>query len=64
MEPEGSLPHSQESSTSPYPERDESILYPPSYILRIIAVNFTLEHATKVQKRSRCIALLYLEDTF
>ena len=34
------------------------------YILRVIAVHFTLKQATKIQKGSRCITLLYLEDTF
>jgi hypothetical protein len=29
MEPEGSLPHSQEPSTGPYPESDESSPYHP-----------------------------------
>jgi len=60
MKPEGSLPHSQELANYTYPETDQSIPYPPSYILRIIVVNCTLEQTTKVQKENRCIALLYL----
>jgi hypothetical protein len=31
MEPEGSLPGSQEPSTGPYPEPDKSSPYYPSY---------------------------------
>jgi hypothetical protein len=30
MEPEGSLPYSQESATGPYPELDESSPYLPT----------------------------------
>jgi hypothetical protein len=33
MQPEGSLPHSQESSTGPYPEPDQSSSYHPILIL-------------------------------
>jgi hypothetical protein len=29
MEPEGSLPHLQVPATCPYPEPDQSSLYPP-----------------------------------
>jgi hypothetical protein len=35
MEPEGSLPHSQEPATCPYPEPYQSSLCPPSHFLRI-----------------------------
>jgi hypothetical protein len=35
MEPEGSLPHSQQPSTCPYPEPDQSSPCPPSYCLKI-----------------------------
>jgi len=31
MEPEGSLPHSQEPATCPYPELDQSSPCPPSH---------------------------------
>jgi len=31
MEPEGSLPHTQEPATRPYPEPDQSSLYPPHH---------------------------------
>jgi hypothetical protein len=34
MEPEGSLPYSQEPSTGPYPEPDQSSPYHP--ILRVL----------------------------
>jgi len=35
MEPEGSLPHSQEPATCPYPETDQSSHALPSYFLKI-----------------------------
>jgi hypothetical protein len=35
MESEGSLPCSQQSATGPYPEPDESNLYPLSYLFTI-----------------------------
>ena len=35
MEPEGSLPRSQEPATHPYPEPDRSSAYPPSQISNI-----------------------------
>jgi hypothetical protein len=35
MEPEGSLPHSQQPATSPYPEPYQSSPYPPSHFLKI-----------------------------
>jgi hypothetical protein len=35
MEPEGSLPHSQEPATCPYPEPDQSSQCPPSHFLTI-----------------------------
>jgi hypothetical protein len=55
MEPEGSLPHSQELSTCPYPEpdkssphhpilslQDPSYYYPPTYALVFVVVSFPL----------------------
>jgi hypothetical protein len=38
MEPEGSLPCSQESSTGPYPEPDQSSPYTPSFLSKIILI--------------------------
>ena len=35
MEPEGSLPHTQVSTTCPCPELDQSSPYPPSHFLKI-----------------------------
>ena len=35
MEPEGSLPHSQQPATCPYPEPDKSSPCPPSHYLKI-----------------------------
>jgi hypothetical protein len=35
MEPEDSLPHSQQPATSPYPEPDRSSPCPPSHFLKI-----------------------------
>ena len=35
MEPEGSLPHSQEPATSPYPETDQPSPCPPSHFSKI-----------------------------
>jgi hypothetical protein len=35
MEPEGSLPHSQEPANCPYPEPDQSSPCPPSHFLKI-----------------------------
>jgi hypothetical protein len=45
MEPEDSLPHSQELSTCPYPDPGQSsphhpILYPPTYVLSFLVVSF------------------------
>jgi hypothetical protein len=35
MEPECSLPHSQQPATCPYPEPDQSSPCPPSHFLKI-----------------------------
>jgi hypothetical protein len=35
MEPEGSLPYTQETSTCPYPEPDQSSLRPPPHFSEI-----------------------------
>jgi hypothetical protein len=35
MEPEGSLPHSQEPATCPYPEPYQSSPWPPSHFLKV-----------------------------
>ena len=35
MEPEGSLPHSQEPATCPCPEPDQSILRPPTNLFKM-----------------------------
>jgi hypothetical protein len=35
MEPRGSLPHSQEPATCPYPEPAQSHPWPPSHVLKI-----------------------------
>ena len=42
MEPEGSLPHSQEPATCPYPEPARSIPYPPKYHFLKIHLNIIL----------------------
>jgi hypothetical protein len=35
MEPEGSLPHSQQPATSPYPDLDRSTPCPPALVSKI-----------------------------
>jgi hypothetical protein len=42
MEPEGSLPSSQQPATGPYPERGESTSYLPTIFLSKIRFNITL----------------------
>jgi hypothetical protein len=41
MEPEGSLPHSQQPATCPYPEPDQSIPNTGSYLLKIHSIIIT-----------------------
>jgi hypothetical protein len=41
MEPVGSLPCSQEPSTGPYPDPDQSNLYHPSHLFKIHFILFT-----------------------
>jgi hypothetical protein len=38
MEPEGSLPRSQELTTCPYPEPNQPSPYPPSYLYKIFLI--------------------------
>jgi hypothetical protein len=46
MEPEGSLPHSQQPATCPYPEPYHSSPCPPSHFLKI---HFNIIQNTHVQ---------------
>jgi hypothetical protein len=51
MEPEGSLPHSQEPATCPYPEPYQSSPCPPSHLLKkesFSVEKFLLEMMPKV----------------
>jgi hypothetical protein len=65
MEPEGSLPHSQELSTAPYPEPDQSsphhpirplqdpsYYYPPTYVFVFLMAYFPLAFLPITLKRS------------
>jgi hypothetical protein len=54
MEPQDSLPPSQEPATGLYPEPDESILYTPSYFSKI-QFNIILPSTS----RSLCLSLFF-----
>ena len=44
MEPEGSLPYSQEPATCPYPEPDQSTSCPPSNLSKMVPYTGTYKY--------------------
>jgi hypothetical protein len=65
-EPEGSLPHSQQPSTCPYPESDDitphylSKVHPPTYVLISLVVSFLLSSPPITYIRSSCPYSCYI----